>query len=231
MLDRAKHIQNFLKPELVEFLTNYIYLCKKVSETSNTNKYLEGDGQVSGAKFVTYGDIAIDSLLETYFPKIQEVWDKKLYPSFTYARIYGAGTGLDMHRDRIGSDVTCSVKLSGPPFPFVINGEEGSAERPQHYIISQGDALVWNGNKYTHGHSDEISEEGLHLLLICTEYEDHIYDKRKHLGLLPETREGKEGYDYKDPTYGHDETNDFLTTRNTNAVSYTHLTLPTILLV
>ena len=121
-----------------------------------------------------------------------------------------------MHRDRIGSDVTCSVKLSGPPFPFVINGEEGSAERPQHYIISQGDALVWNGNKYTHGHSDEISEEGLHLLLICTEYEDHIYDKRKHLGLLPETREGKEGYDYKDPTYGHDETNDFLTTRNTN---------------
>ena len=75
MLDRAKHIQNFLKPELVEFLTNYIYLCKKVSETSNTNKYLEGDGQVSGAKFVTYGDIAIDSLLETYFPKIQEVWD------------------------------------------------------------------------------------------------------------------------------------------------------------
>lgn len=216
MLDRAKHIQNFLKPELVEFLTNYIYLCKKVSETSNTNKYLEGDGQVSGAKFVTYGDIAIDSLLETYFPKIQEVWDKKLYPSFTYARIYGAGTGLDMHRDRIGSDVTCSVKLSGPPFPFVINGEEGSAERPQHYIISQGDALVWNGNKYTHGHSDEISEEGLHLLLICTEYEDHMYDKRKHLGLLPETREGKEGYDYKDPTYGHDETNDFLTTRNTN---------------
>ncbi len=216
MLDRAKHIQNFLKPELVEFLTNYIYLCKKVSETSNTNKYLEGDGQVSGAKFVTYGDIAIDSLLETYFPKIQEVWDKKLYPSFTYARIYGAGTGLDMHRDRIGSDVTCSVKLSGPPFPFVINGEEGSAERPQHYIISQGDALVWNGNKYTHGHSDEISEEGLHLLLICTEYEDHMYDKRKHLGLLPETREGKEGYDYKDPTYGHDETNNFLTTRNTN---------------
>ena len=89
MLDRAKHIQNFLKPELVEFLTNYIYLCKKVSETSNTNKYLEGDGQVSGAKFVTYGDIAIDSLLETYFPKIQEVWDKKLYPSFTYDRIYG----------------------------------------------------------------------------------------------------------------------------------------------
>ena len=216
MLDRAKHIQNFLKPELVEFLTNYIYLCKKVSETSNTNKYLEGDGQVSGAKFVTYGDIAIDSLLETYFPKIQEVWDKKLYPSFTYARIYGAGTGLDMHRDRIGSDVTCSVKLSGPPFPFVINGEEGSAERPQHYIISQGDALVWNGNKYTHGHSDEISDEGLHLLLICTEYEDHMYDKRKHLGLLPETREGKEGYDYKDPTYGHDETNNFLTTRNTN---------------
>ena len=215
-LDRAKHIQNFLKPELVEFLTNYIYLCKKVSETSNTNKYLEGDGQVSGAKFVTYGDIAIDSLLETYFPKIQEVWDKKLYPSFTYARIYGAGTGLDMHRDRIGSDVTCSVKLSGPPFPFVINGEEGSAERPQHYIISQGDALVWNGNKYTHGHSDEISDEGLHLLLICTEYEDHMYDKRKHLGLLPETREGKEGYDYKDPTYGHDETNNFLTTRNTN---------------
>ena len=211
MLDRAKHIQNFLKPELVEFLTNYIYLCKKVSETSNTNKYLEGDGQVSGAKFVTYGDIAIDSLLETYFPKIQEVWDKKLCPSFTYAR-----TGLDMHRDRIGSDVTCSVKLSGPPFPFVINGEEGSAERPQHYIISQGDALVWNGNKYTHGHSDEISEEGLHLLLICTEYEDHMYDKRKHLGLLPETREGKEGYDYKDPTYGHDETNNFLTTRNTN---------------
>ena len=216
MLDRAKHIQNFLKPELVEFLTNYIYLCKKVSETSNTNKYLEGDGQVSGAKFVTYGDIAIDSLLETYFPKIQEVWDKKLYPSFTYARIYGAGTGLDMHRDRIGSDVTCSVKLSGPPFPFVINGEEGSAERPQHYIISQGDALVWKGNKYTHGHSDEISDEGLHLLLICTEYEDHMYDKRKHLGLLPETREGKEGYDYKDPTYGHDETNNFLTTRNTN---------------
>ena len=216
MLDRAKHIQNFLKPELVEFLTNYIYLCKKVSETSNTNKYLEGDGQVSGAKFVTYGDIAIDSLLETYFPKIQEVWDKKLYPSFTYARIYGAGTALDMHRDRIGSDVTCSVKLSGPPFPFVINGEEGSAERPQHYIISQGDALVWNGNKYTHGHSDEISDEGLHLLLICTEYEDHMYDKRKHLGLLPETREGKEGYDYKDPTYGHDETNNFLTTRNTN---------------
>ena len=164
MLDRAKHIQNFLKPELVEFLTNYIYLCKKVSETSNTNKYLEGDGQVSGAKFVTYGDIAIDSLLETYFPKIQEVWDKKLYPSFTYARIYGAGTGLDMHRDRIGSDVTCSVKLSGPPFPFVINGEEGSAERPQHYIISQGDALVWNGNKYTHGHSDEISDEALNAM-------------------------------------------------------------------
>ena len=216
MEERGKHIEGFLKPEMVEFLVNYINLSKRVSKTSNTNKYLEGDGQSPDAKFVSYGDIAIDALLATCLPKIQEVWDKPLYPSFSYIREYKAGTGLDFHRDRIGSDVTCSVKLTGPPFPFVLMRSDEQFPS-DHYTISHGDALVWNGNLYTHGHGDIVTQEdAIHLLLICTEYEDQMYDERPHLGLPPETREGKEGYDYKDPTYGHDETNEFLTTRNTN---------------
>ena len=211
----GKLIDNFIEPNIVEFLTNYVNLCKKVSKTSNTNKYLEGDGQMSDANFVSYGDIAIDTLLETYLPKIQEVWDKPLYPSFSYIREYKSGTGLEDHRDRIGSDVTCSVKLTGPPFPFTIlgNGDEYN----ETHTLGVGQALVWNGNTHTHGHGGQkTAEDAIHLLLICTEHEDQIYDKRQHLGLLPETREGKENYDYKDPTYGHDETNDFLTTRNTD---------------
>ena len=114
-----------------------------------------------------------------------------------------------MHRDRIGSDVTCSVKLTGAPFPFVLENEDTGVG--DHYTISHGDALIWNGNQNTHGHGENVTQDdALHLLLICTEHEDQIYDKRLHLGLPPETREGKENYDYKDPTYGHDETNNFL---------------------
>tara|TARA_B100000579_G_scaffold183885_1_gene149829 strand:- start:1131 stop:1760 length:630 start_codon:yes stop_codon:yes gene_type:complete len=204
----AVHIKNFMSPELVEYLRNYIYLTKKVYETTNETKHLEGDGQKPDAKFVSYGDRALDNLFETHLPKIQDAWDNKLYPAYTYTRLYNKGEGLSMHRDRIASDVTCSVKLDGTPWPFTVRTEnpKGSTD----YELDIGDALVFNGNKYTHGHWKETTVEQLHLLMICTEYEDQIYDKRPHLGLPPETREGKPNHDYKDEYYGHDPETNFL---------------------
>ena len=49
-----------MSPELLEYLRNYIYLTKKVYETTNETKHLEGDGQKPDAKFVSYGDRALD---------------------------------------------------------------------------------------------------------------------------------------------------------------------------
>lgn len=109
---------------------------------------MSGDDQVPKTPCV-YGDGVVDGLMGDIKPLIEAHTGLKLYPTYSYARIYKTGDKLDPHRDRPACEISISLNLGQEPDePWALN--VGEKDAPFAAMLHPGDVLLYRGCDFTH---------------------------------------------------------------------------------
>ena len=201
-------IKEAVPKQIAEFVYNYFLIKRQVARTMFDKKYISefttewgvwNDEQVPNT-YSNYSDIAMETLLLRTQPIMEKKTGLKLFPTYSYARIYKAGDVLHRHKDRFSCEISTTLNLGGDEWPIYIepNHKKGGVVAGRGYvsdmtkgikvILKPGDMLVYKGNKLEHWrepfNGQVCAQVFLHYNNVKTEgSEENIYDKRPHLGL------------------------------------------------
>jgi len=150
-------IKNAISKELAEFIA------LEFSMMETTCKFLYPNADLSDlckGTFARYSPLMIEALSVSLQPKIEQTVGMKLFPTYSYARIYYKGTELKHHFDRASSEVTVSVCLQqNSNWPLYVKNAEGVI----HAInLEVGDAGIYCGRKHEHWR-EPLQEDGQHI--------------------------------------------------------------------
>jgi hypothetical protein len=144
-----------------------------------------GDVQVPGAPG-QYADPFMEVLLARSASRLSEATGCELLPTYSYCRVFGAGSALKRHKDRPECEVTASVCLgfeAQAPSPLYLQGSFGGVK----CVMYPGDALVYRGCEIEHWREDW---QGIRQAQVFFHYVDRhgqnghlIFDRRRGLGL------------------------------------------------
>ena len=138
----------------------YVVLCSVLKEPKLTQFYrhalnrarsggtVSGDDQVPGTPSF-YGDLIMDGLLSALLPEIEEASGLKLFPTYSYFRVYKRGDRLAKHVDRPSCEISVSLCLGfeeGESWPIWIEAPSVATS----VILNPGDALLYRGMECPH---------------------------------------------------------------------------------
>ena len=105
----------------VHLSNRYKYVCKMAD--SGTTK--SGDSQVADTP-CAYGDPFMDTLLLSLLPQVEKCSGLKLFPTYSYFRVYKHGDILQKHKDRPACEISVTLCLGGDLlWPFWLEGPNG----------------------------------------------------------------------------------------------------------
>ncbi len=122
----------------------YHYACAM----AGTGRMRPGDGQVAGTPSA-YGDFIMDGLLDKLLVEVERASGLKLFPTYSYFRVYKYGDTLVRHTDRPACEISVTLCLGfeeHKSWPILIEGPHGvfSAD------LQAGDALLYRGIECPH---------------------------------------------------------------------------------
>ena len=119
-------IKEAIPKEIAEFVYNYFLMKRQVARTYFDTRYISpfttefgvwNDEQVPNT-YSHYADIAMETLLLRCLPIMEKTTKLKLYPTYSYARIYKTGDILHRHKDRFSCEISTTLNLGGDPWPI-----------------------------------------------------------------------------------------------------------------
>lgn len=156
----------------------YGYAVKK----SLTGEMTFDDKQVPGAPS-SYGDTLMETLLELFRPRVEMLTGLKLYPSYSYFRVYHQGDELKSHMDRPSCEISLIITLgyeAAKPWPIFF--ELGDESVPLKLL--PGDAVVYRGAEIRHWREsfEGLRHAGVFLHYVDQNgpYADWKHDKREN---------------------------------------------------
>lgn len=168
------HLKGFLDEQNCNELTQEL---KRYIEKGETTK----DPQCPLSEAV-HGTVTFDKLLEDLLPYFEKVCGKRLYPTYSYARLYKPGEELKKHTDRPACEISATLTLGfkGNPWSIYIAGNKVD--------MQVGDAVLYRGmdlehwrEKYTEGQWQ--AQVFLHYVDADGPHANQKYDGRDSLGL------------------------------------------------
>ena len=179
-----KYIKNFLTPEELRLLGDYTLMYHRFN-TENFDTSEQSDNHDS---FV-YHDKIFESLLKNKVPLMEKESGLKLYPTYSFWRMYTRHAILYKHTDRPACEISVTLPLfsSGEKWPIAMGGK---------YIdIELGDAVLYEGCDIEHWrdeyHGDGQSQVFLHYVDANGKFKDFKFDKRGGCGYPPTAESGK----------------------------------------
>jgi len=178
-------VPGFIPPYFAQYLRVYFDTLRQNDQIPN-----KGDDQVEKSLGI-YGDPAFDVVMAMALPLVERVVGKKLFPTYTYARIYFNGADLLPHKDREECQHSVSLSLGGDyeslwPLSFA------SSESPVPVGLSEGDAVVYKGNEVVHWREPFQGTTQfqifMHYVEAEGEYKGKVFDTRPNIGLPAETK-------------------------------------------
>jgi len=141
--------------------------------------------EYSSKSYSAYGNLILEDLLETLTPKVEDITQLQLNPSYTFFSVYQRGEELKKHIDRDYCEITLSINLgqdkTNSPFPLYINDQE--------VHLNPGDGIIYQGNEYYHHRTAFKGTYQCQAFFHWTnkqgEFKDIIYDNRPFLGDKP----------------------------------------------
>lgn len=189
-LNGYAYIEQCISSSLVYFLYQHMLIHAQSPETQ------QGDGQVANAP-VNYGAPLFDCLLESLRPTVETITSKKLWPTYSYSRLYAQGDSLSKHTDRTACSYSATLTLgydleairSKKPdylWPIYMNNKA--------FFCQPGDLVIYEGCNITHWREPfEGQQQGqvfLHYIDKTMPYAKYCkYDSRPMLGLPESSRE------------------------------------------
>ena len=141
--DGYVHLKGFLDDTNCQELTTV--LKQLVAEKKTTN-----DEQCPLSEAI-HGTVTFDKLLQDLLPHFEKHCGKKLYPTYSYARLYKPGEELKVHRDRPACEISATVTLgfSGEQWAIYM-GDHEDKSNANEILMNVGDAVLYRGNEKWH---------------------------------------------------------------------------------
>ena len=191
-------IRQAISKDLAAFVANYFMMQKQVYDTCRNARYIspfeniighyEGQDEQIPHTYSQYSNIAMETLMLKCQPKMEEVTGLKLYPSYTYARIYKKGDILKRHKDRFSCEISTTMNLGGDHWDIYLepSGKEGL--KGIKVSLKPGDMLVYSGCELEHWREKFKGNECCQVFLHYNNKKTkgsklNLFDKRPHLGL------------------------------------------------
>ena len=196
--DKYIIIRKAISKELASFLANYFVMKNQVYDTCIKARYMSPFERLLGyyenetlqvpGSYSNYSDIAAETLMLKCQPIMEKTTNLKLYPAYTYARVYKKGHELKRHKDRFSCEISTTMNLGGDDWPIYLepSGKEGM--KGVKVDLRPGDMLVYRGCELEHWRKkfkgDECVQVFLHYNDIKTSgAKENMFDERLHLGL------------------------------------------------
>jgi len=209
-------IRQAISKELASFIANYFMMQKQVYDTCKAAKYFSPFETILGSyedrqipnTYSHYSDIAMETLMLKCQPAMEKATGLKLYPAYTYARIYKKGDLLKRHKDRFSCEISTTMNLGGDDWPIYLDPTGQSSVKPgvgEHDVeeskrliknpnkglkvdLKPGDMLVYRGCELEHWREKFKGKECIQVFLHYNNKKtpgakDNMFDKRPHLGL------------------------------------------------
>lgn len=147
-----------------------------------------GDPQVE-AGYSAYGLNVSESLMVYLLPFMEQKTGLKLYPTYSYGRVYLKGARLDKHRDRASCEISLSLMIGqagNEAWPLYF---ESLSRKTVGVTLAPGDLVVYKGMELTHWREPFKGEQQLQLFLHYVRrdgpHAEHRFDKRERIGAPP----------------------------------------------
>ena len=203
-------IKQAISKDLATFIRNYFCMQKQVYDTCKVARYFSPFENIIGnyeskdeqipETYSQYSNIAMETLMLKCQPEMEKVTGLKLYPAYTYARIYKKGDELKRHKDRFSCEISTTMNLGGDDWPIYLepNSELGGVIEGFGYVskntkgvrvdLKPGDMLVYSGCELEHWRQKFKGKECIQVFLHYNNRKtpgskDNMFDKRPHLGL------------------------------------------------
>jgi len=203
-------IRQAISKDLASFVANYFSMQKQVLDTCQKARYFspfetilgyyEGENEQIPNTYSQYSNMAMETLLLKCLPKMEEATGLKLYPAYTYARIYKKGDILKRHKDRFSCEISTTMNLGGDDWPIYLSPNENVGRPDGKKITTEskakgikvdlkpGDMLVYSGCELEHWRNKFKGKEHIQVFLHYNNQKtpgakENIFDKRPHLGL------------------------------------------------
>ena len=203
-------IRQAISKDLATFVANYFNMQKQVYDTCRAHRYIspyetllgyyEGVDEQIPNTYSCYSDIAMETLLLKCQPVMEKTTGLKLYPAYTYARIYKKGDVLKRHKDRFSCEISTTMNLGGDDWPIYLEPDptKGGVKECIGYVsdntkgvkvnLKPGDMLVYSGCELEHWREKFKGKECVQVFLHYNNRKtpsakDNMFDKRPHLGL------------------------------------------------
>lgn len=144
-----------------------------------------GDAQVDKS-FVAYGLPVSEALMGYLLPFMEEKTGSKLFPTYSYGRMYLPGATLARHIDRPACEISLSLAITaskGTPWPLYCETLTGETVG---VTLSPGDMMIYRGLDVPHWRDPFAGERQLQLFLHYVRQDGphaaNRYDGRPHLG-------------------------------------------------
>jgi hypothetical protein len=203
-------IKKAISQDLATFIANYFRMKKQVYDTFRKTRYISPFEEVFGVyerddeqipnTYSHFADIAMETLLLKCQPDMEKATGLKLYPAYTYARIYKKGDILKRHKDRFSCEISTTMNLGGDDWPIYLSPNENvgapdgknitaaSKAKGIKVDLKPGDMLVYSGCELEHWREKFKGKECVQVFLHYNNRKtpgskDNMFDKRPHLGL------------------------------------------------
>jgi hypothetical protein len=176
-------IKDVVNPQIARLVCAYA----KIDSIENFSP--EGEkGQIPGTHS-KYADPVMETLLEQFLPIMENASGLKLYPTYSYYRLYRPGDTLAIHKDRPSCEISTTVcfgwNIEGNPsatgWPIFMEGSE--------IAMDVGDIVIYRGCDLAHWRDAFNAPEGswhlqgfFHYVDANGPYAEFKLDKRPRIG-------------------------------------------------
>ena len=169
------------KKNVADYLFKYTDICSTIWGAYD-------DTQVPNT-YCAYGDLVMDTLLDMCLPTIEQHTNKKVLPTYSYARLYKKGDKLERHKDRFSCEISTTLNLGGDKWAIFIEPDKNT--KPVKVVLQPGDMLIYKGSLCDHWRDPFEGEICCQVFLHYNNKETkgsekNIYDGRAMLGLPQE---------------------------------------------
>jgi hypothetical protein len=189
-------IKQAISKELALFLYNYVLIKREVAKTMLRHQYVSPidkswghwmDRQVPDT-YTHYADVAMETILLKLQPIMEKKTGLKLYPNYSYFRIYKKGDILKRHKDRFSCEISTTMNLGGQKWPIYLEPSEEEGKKGIKVILKPGDMLVYKGEDLEHWREpfkgNDCAQVFFHYNNKKTkDAKENMFDKKPHIGL------------------------------------------------
>ena len=189
-------VKKAIDKDLALFLFNYFLVKKQVLDTCLKYRYISPfetmlgtykDEQVPNT-YSHYSDIAMETLMLKCQPIMEKTTGLKLYPAYTYARVYKKNDELKRHKDRFSCEWSTTMNLGGDNWPIYLEPSGKVGKKGIKIDLKPGDMLVYSGCELEHWRKKFKGKECVQVFLHYNNVktkgaEQNMFDTRPHVGL------------------------------------------------